>query len=73
MINSVICDFLENFLKILEEGINNLEFFHYITDLNLEDTIGSRKAIKDIKKDLAIGSLRVIKALKLKATKQVTT
>jgi len=39
--------------------------------LNLEDTIGSRKAIKDIKKDLAIGSLRVIKALKMKATKQV--
>jgi len=61
--------FAKNYDKF-QEGINNLEFFHYITDLNLEDTIGSRKAIRDIKKDLAIGSLRVIKALKLKATKQ---
>ncbi len=58
-------------LTNIEEGINNLEFFHYIADLNKNDVVNSRKIFKDLKDGLSVGTLKVLRLSKQKVIKEV--
>jgi len=56
---------------MLEEGVNNLDFFKYIVGLCTEDLSSSRKALKEARNDLALYSVKISRMLRQRTIKQV--